>query len=634
MKEYPEGINVQEEVSKFIAITGTSATKKGNEYLLKSCPFCHGGESKDKNTFSINYLTGQYQCKRSKCNEKGNLWTLTKNDDFDYALPEPEKKEIRKHTHTFKISEGRDERAAAWIAENRCIPEEITYKYKVMFGAKKFKELRNMEGNMVMARPEKALVWQFTNAAGDKVLWYKFRRTEGSGPKEWSISKDFLYGENRYHVEPCLYGMGECDYREPYVIMTEGQFDTLAVAAAGFGNVVSVPTGQGGFTWFDNNDESKNFLKRFETLIVFGDRENDRITLLSEMQERFNGKIKCVRAEDYRDCKDANDILRKYGVDQIRKCINDAEAIPIKGLKKMKDVKKVNMTSLSRIKTGIPTLDKYLLGFFFGQVITLTGRSGEGKTTLSSQMVSFAIEQNVPTVIYSGEFPEWMIKNWLVLQIAGPDNLEVRSGGVDVRKDVWDKIDAWEPFGENCHIYSVDVDLDENEDDCVEMLDTIKQAILQAGVRMIVIDNLMTAMEFSEESDLNKAQSSFMKKLKKIALTYEVIILVIAHPKKTSRLAGAKEIGKEDIAGSSNIGNLSDTIISYSKPTDSNAAYDREIRVLKNRWNNDFGVDAVIETYFNDASKRIAESKVFDWTFGWKNMAPSDQKQEDLYLGI
>ena len=124
-----------------------------------------------------------------------------------------------------------------------------------------------------------------------------------------------------------------------------------------------------------------------------------------------------------------------------------------------------------------------------------------------------------------------------------------------------------------------------------------------------------------------------MKKLKKIALTYEVIILVIAHPKKTSRIAGAKEIGKEDIAGSSNIGNLSDTIISYSKPVDSNASCDREIRVLKNRWNNDFGVDKVIETYFNDASKRIAESKVFDWTFGWQNTA-EEEDENKLYLGF
>ena len=633
MKEYPEGINVHDEVTKFIGMTGISVTKKGDEYLLKSCPFCKGGENRDRNTFSINYRTGQYQCKRSKCNAKGNLWTLTKDENFDYALPEPEKKEIRKHTHKFKINPCRDERAAAWIRENRCIPEEITYKYKVMFGTERFKEIKNADHNMILAKPDKFLVWQFTNAAGDRVLWYKFRRTEGEGAKEWSISKHFLINDVRYHVEPCLFGMGECDYKEPYVIMTEGQFDTLAVAAAGFGNVVSVPTGQNGFTWFDENEESKNFLNRFETLIIFGDKENDKITLLKEMQERFNGKIKCVRAEDYKDCKDANDILRKYGVDQIRACVNNAEMTPIKGLKKMKDVKKVNMTNLSRIKTGIPTLDKYLLGFFFGQVITLTGRSGEGKTTLSSQMISFALEQNVPTVIYSGEFPEWMIKNWLVLQIAGPDNLEVSATGVDVKKDVWDRIDAWEPFGENCHIYSVDVDLNENEEDCVEMLDTIKQAILQAGVRMIVIDNLMTAMEFSEESDLNKAQSSFMKKLKKIALTYEVIILVIAHPKKTSRIAGAKEIGKEDIAGSSNIGNLSDTIISYSKPVDSNASCDREIRVLKNRWNNDFGVDKVIETYFNDASKRIAESKVFDWTFGWQNTA-EEEDENKLYLGF
>ena len=628
---YPEGIDIAAEVEEFVRSDSKGkVSRKGDEYIFETCPFCKGGSSHEKNKFSINIKTGQYKCQRSKCNAEGNLWTLTKDPTIYYSLPEPEKKENRKHTHSFRVSEDHDERAAKWVKENRGIPEEVTYKYRLAFGTDKFKNIYNKDGNKIISKPENVLVWQFTNPSGNKTLWYKFRKTEGNGPKEWSISKDFELGGKKYHVEPCLFGMGECDYKESYVIMTEGQFDTLAVAAAGYGNVVSVPTGANGFAWFDDNEESKDFLKRFDTLIIFGDREGDKITLLEEMSTRFNGRIKHVRVEDYKDCKDANDILRKYGAEQIRQCIDNAEELEIEHLKKMKDIKRVNKSELPRIKTGIGALDEQLLGFFFGQVITLTGRSGDGKTTLASQFVACALEQHVPTVIYSGEIPDWMVKEWLVLQLAGPNNLEICGKGTDVRLEIYEKIERWEPFSENCYVYSVDdLDINDNEDDSKSLLDTVKQAILRAGVKFIIIDNLMTAMTFSEEGDLNKTQSSFMKQLKYIAKTFEVIILLVAHPKKAPSKRD-QTITKEDIAGSSNIGNLSDTIISYSRPS-TEQEYQRELCILKNRWNNDRGVGGdPICLYFEEHSKRIAESKDFSWVYEWNEDWESVENLEEI----
>lgn len=627
---YPDGIDIQAEVEEFVrSDSNGSVSRKGDEYMFEVCPFCKGGKSHEKNKFFISIKTGQYKCQRSGCNAEGNLWTLSKDPNIAYSLPEPERRENRKHTHTFKVSEEQDQRAAEWVKENRGIPEHVTFRYKLAFGTDKFKNIYNKDGNRVVAKPENVLVWQFTNPSGNKTLWYKFRKTEGNGPKEWSISKDFELNGKAYHVEPCLFGMGECDYKESFVIMTEGQFDTLAVASAGYGNVVSVPTGQGGFSWFDNADESSDFLKRFDTLIIFGDREGDKITLLEEMSSRFNGKIKHVRIEDYKDCKDANDILRKYGAEQIRQCIENAEELQIEHLKKMKDVKRVNKSELPRIKTGISDLDKYLLGFFYGQVITLTGRSGDGKTTLASQFVAHALEQHIPTVIYSGEIPDWMVKEWLVLQLAGPNNLEITGRGTDIRLETYQKIEAWEPFSEDCYVYSVDdLDINDSEDDSISLLKTIKQAILRAGVKFIIIDNLMTAMNFSDDGDLNKTQSSFMKQLKYIAKTYEVIVLLVAHPKKAPNRKD-QAITKEDIAGSSNIGNLSDTIITYSRPS-TESEYQRELFVLKNRWNNDKGVGAEpICLYFDENSKRIAESKMFGWQHEWDSFRQIDDDDDD-----
>ena len=93
---YPDGIDIANEVEEFVRSAASgSVSKRGDEFVFSSCPFCDGGKSHDKNTFSINRKTGQYQCKRSNCNAIGNLWTLSKDKDIAYSLPEPERKKSR-----------------------------------------------------------------------------------------------------------------------------------------------------------------------------------------------------------------------------------------------------------------------------------------------------------------------------------------------------------------------------------------------------------------------------------------------------------------------------------------------------------------------------------------------------------
>ena len=109
-----------------------------------------------------------------------------------------------------------------------------------------------------------------------------------------------------------LFGMWQCSPdKDDRLIITEGQLDSMSVAAAGYANAVSVPNGKNGFTWVDNCREwiEQNFKK----IIVFGDYENGEISLLDKITQEFNMPVLSVRPIDYLNCKDANDILREYG---------------------------------------------------------------------------------------------------------------------------------------------------------------------------------------------------------------------------------------------------------------------------------------------------------------------------------
>jgi predicted phosphodiesterase len=149
--------------------------------------------------------------------------------------------------------------------------------------------------------------------------------------------------------------MAQCNLDNKTLIITEGQIDSLSVAEAGIDNAVSVPTGAKGFTWIPH---CWDWIQNFDKIVVFGDHENGYITLYNDLAARFDSKVWHVREEDYKDCKDANDILRKYGVEQIRQCIANAEQKPIDKVIDITMVEDINPYDIEKMPTGIKDIDE------------------------------------------------------------------------------------------------------------------------------------------------------------------------------------------------------------------------------------------------------------------------------------
>ena len=74
-----------EDAFDFARYVGEPARQHGDELkFTRFCPYCHGGDKKDKNTFSINLSTGQFKCLRESCGVTGNMISLAR--DFDFSL--------------------------------------------------------------------------------------------------------------------------------------------------------------------------------------------------------------------------------------------------------------------------------------------------------------------------------------------------------------------------------------------------------------------------------------------------------------------------------------------------------------------------------------------------------------------
>lgn len=599
----------KEDAERFAQEQHIRAKIVGNELRLDKCPYCKN-TSKDRDTFAINLDTGMFKCLRSSCGAHGNMITLHKDFGFSLGNYVDEYYDRARPFRTFPKREKPvpKDNAIEYLA-SRGISKDICERYYIT----------------TKKDDDKILVFPFYDEA-DNLVFIKYRNTEFDPEKhknkEWCAS----------NTKPILFGMAQCNPENKTLIMTEGQIDSLSVAEAGYENAISVPTGKNGFSWVPY---CWDWLQSFDNLIIFGDKEGDTITLLDEMTARFNGTVKHVRLEDYKDCKDANDILRKYGADRVRYCVDNAVVAEVKEIKDILDVEKVDLSKREKFNTGFENLNKIIGGFYMGQVILLTGERGKGKSTLASQFGTMALKAGYNTFFYSGELMDWYFRNWIDLQIAGDryiNKIKNSYGTLDYSVDgnVYPYIEQW--YGGRIKIYNNSI---VQEDEHEDLIKTVEKAVTRYSCRVIFIDNLMTAMEDDITSDLNRQQTAFVRKLTTIAKRFNVLVFLVAHPKKNQ--SGKYNFTNDDVAGSSNITNLVDVVLRYDTPErtdeESEVRPSRVLQVFKNRLTGKLCIDG-IGLYYQESSRRISENQfAYDWELGWEDKCFSPSRnpaQEEI----
>ena len=317
----------EEDAYEFVRVSGIQSKQRGDELQLLFCPYCRGGKNGDKGTFSISLVTGQFKCLRSSCSVSGNIVTLAR--DFDYFslgkdIDAYYRTGKQKRFRQFKKMEPiKPKPEAVAYLESRKITAATAEKYHIT----------------VQSKHENILVFPFLDEKGD-MQFIKYRKTDFNPTvdkgKEWCEA----------NCKPILFGMYQCNLDNKTLILTEGQLDSLSVTESGIENAVSVPFGKNGFTWIPY---CWDWMQNFDTLIVFGDCENGIITLLDEMRKRFRGTVKAVQQQDYRGCKDANELLCKYGKDAVRRAVEQAKTVLIDRVIEIADIKAVDLFSLPKI---------------------------------------------------------------------------------------------------------------------------------------------------------------------------------------------------------------------------------------------------------------------------------------------
>ena len=548
----------------------------------KYCPFCNGGEHREKYKFYVNLHNGTYKCHRASCDVKGSIYDLCRH--FGEYMPNRQYEPARlgQQKKTYKMPD----------PENIV---ELTEEAKAYFGMRRISE-QTLEDWKIGCDKNGNIAFPFYR--DNKLTFVKYRQPrkhtkESDCPKEWQDQG----------TEPILFGMDMIDPHKPLII-TEGEIDSLSLYEAGVRNVVSVPSGANNLEWVQL---CWDWLEQFSQIILFGDNDVPGMTMINTLTKRL-GEDRCLIPGEYpelmvngegkgRPCKDANEILFSYGPETLKDLVDKCELAPVQGIIDISTIQYVDPTTIPRVFTRIPDLDEAIGGLAEGGVTILSGKRGEGKSTIAGQFMLQAIEQGKNVCMYSGELSCYKVFEWLCSQAVEPQYVttktDPRNGKVYtfVPLEIQDRVREW--LSGHAFLYDNSCVIEEEQTDAILKIFTI--CVKRYGCQILLVDNLMSALCSPDEE--NKAQARFVAKLKAFATKYNVHVILIAHPRKEKE--GAK-FTNDSISGSSAISNLADLVINIERP---------DIRVTKNR---EFGEMAFIKCRYNPVNRRIFQENIGD----------------------
>ena len=214
----------------------------------------------------------------------------------------------------------------------------------------------------------------------------------------------------------------------------------------------------------------------------------------------------------------------------------------------MSDIQKVDIESMEHVKTGYTELDEKIKGLFMGEVTLISGNNSSGKSTFLNNLILNIIDQGWKVALWSGELLDIKLKRWLTMLAAGRKHTFTSPKGYNyVPDDLAKVIDEW--LNGKLFIYN------NKYGNRWEQVLTQLNKLVEQGVRIFFLDNLMAMNINIFEGDKNERQKLFVSQLTDFAKDNNASIGLVAHPRKASTL-----IRKVDISGTSDITNLIDNL--------------------------------------------------------------------------
>lgn len=503
------------------------------------CPQCHDLRSNKRDkSLSVDLDKGVWHC--HYCNWSGTNevrvkddWTqkgMTRKDDWQQRSTIRKQKKVYKLPTAQASEEQRHQvgaKALAWFA-SRGISEQTLRALNVTEG---------MEWMPQTNKPENTV--QFNYYRGEELVNVKYR----TGRKEFKLvsGAELL----PYNIN-AIGGTSEC-------VITEGEMDALSFVECGRTDVVSVPNGANA-----NLDYLDDYLEQYfddkEVIYIAVDTDTKGVVLRDELMRRF-GVERCRVVEYGEGCKDANEHLIKYGKASLLQCLADAPETKIDGVFTVSDFEGTLDALFESgwqkgVTIGHPNFDK-LCSFETKRLCVVTGVPGSGKSEFIDEIAerlnvrygwrfAYFSPENAPLAYHASK----LIEKFTGKRFSKRDlpHLEYKKVKEHLERDFYFILPP-----DNFKLDNI--------------LDKAKSLVRRKGIKALVIDPYNRL-----ESEMGRGQtetnyiSELLDRLTTFAQRHDVLVILMAHPKKQQRNSDGDLEAPTlyDISGSANFFNKAD----------------------------------------------------------------------------
>lgn len=612
----------ESEVENYLKRHEVAFRKTGRHLVIKECPFCHPTKGLAANMYKLYVLTktGVYMCHR--CQAKGSWFQLRTQIggavdgacapvvEFDKIsssdvssmesisdiennsskVPCPSRSTLKTYQQNLHL---KHKEMLEFIAMERGLNKEVLDKYRVGLSHSTFRDDEN-------GKISKELCYMFPMfSSRRKLVRYKVR----------AIAKKRFMKLDPKGGDWGLFGFDALPSGSKEVVLTEGEFDAMAVYQATGRPALSLPNGASSLPV-----SVVQSLERFKTIYLWMDDDIPGQDGARQFAKKL-GRNRCRSVQTNGSAKDANDALLK-GLD-LEGMIAKARPVPHDGVATFKDLKSEVYNEIMHPKQLrgmqsrlLPQLTDILSGHRRGELSIYTGHTGTGKTTLLSQLSLDYCMQGTPTLWGSFEIRNVRLARLLLEQLYSSETGRPAS-------TLRDNFAEWSERFEELPMYFMRY---YGSSPIEKVIDAMEYGNYVHDISHVLLDNLqfMTSGQGRSSFDRFEIMDGAVQKLRQFSSEHNVHVSLVVHPRKEN---DDQAIQTASVFGSAKATQEADNVVILQRKRGGG----RVLEVHKNRFDGELGS---FPLSFDKETKLFCEKKLRQ-SNGLANVKQLSRKHQD-----
>ena len=453
------------------------------------------------------------------------------------------------------------------------------------------------------------------NGKIDKHYYPYYNGHELAGTKIRMQNKNFSWAGSSKEVG--LFGENLFKAGGKFITLTEGECDAMAAYEL-MGSkwpVVSIKSGaQGGVR---DVKQSLEYLESFDSVVINFDNDKhgkEAAQAIAKLLTPKKAKIMTMPV----DYKDANDMLRQGRHAAYVSAFWDAKVYTPSGVLNLSDQLGAYQKLRSERKTAIPYpwagLNKKLEGLRAGELVTLTGGTGLGKSSVTREIEHWLINNTEDNVGVIALEENWSRTAEGIMAVEANAKLHLDSVKAEFTDEELDDCFQKVFMGDNDGRVWIHAHHGVNNLD--DIFSKLRYMIIGLDCKWIVVDHLHMLVLSTLENDERKAIDGIMHRLRTMVEETGCGMILVSHLRRVEGNRGHEngiETGLNHLRGSQSIAQLSDCVIALERNQQSEdeiEASTTKVRVLKSRYTGDVGVASHL--LYDSKTGRLKEMDDYD----------------------